>query len=185
MNGTRTEQSAVSSVGRPTFDELYRRHALTVARWAARLGKPRLDPEDVTHDVFLKVQRSLGSMGEVGDVEAWLYAITVNVVRTRRRVERFRRWFRRPEVEGERVQANDATAIEALERRDAEQVVVRALALLSDKDREVLVLFELEGRAGQEVARLMGVPVDRVWVWLHRARQRFARAVEGLERSAR
>lgn len=180
----RIDAALTGEVGRPTFDEIYREHSLTVARWAARLGKPWLDPEDVTHDVFLKVQRSLPSLDTVVDVEAWLYAITVNVVRTRRRVERFRRWFHRPETDGERVSAPLASATEELERRDAERLVVKAMESLSDRDREVLVLFELEERSGQEVGRLMGVPTSRVWVWLSRARQRFARAVEALERGA-
>ncbi len=64
MTGARVGDQ-VDAVGRPTFDEIYRAHALTVARWAARLGSPWLDPEDVTHDVFLKVQRSMATIGEV------------------------------------------------------------------------------------------------------------------------
>lgn len=183
MTGARVGDQ-VDAVGRPTFDEIYRAHALTVARWAARLGSPWLDPEDVTHDVFLKVQRSMATIGEVSDLEAWLYGITANVVRTRRRVERFRRWFQRPEAEGHRVPAMSASAVEFLEQKDAERLVVAALQTLSDRDRELLVLFELEGRSGQEVARLMGVPVGRIWVWLFRARQRFARSVEALERTS-
>jgi RNA polymerase sigma factor (sigma-70 family) len=163
-----------------TFEVVYRAHALTVARWAARLGRPWLDPEDVTHDVFLKVQRS--RLDDVVDLEAWLYAITVNVIRTRRRVERFRRWFQRPEADGATVASEAPHGLEALERRDAERLVMQSLAQLSDRDREVLVLFELEDRSGLEIARLLGVPVDRVWVWLHRARARFAKAVEAQQR---
>jgi RNA polymerase sigma-70 factor, ECF subfamily len=163
-----------------TFDEVYRAHALTVARWAARLGAPWLDPEDVTHDVFLKVQRS--RLDEVVDLEAWLYTITVNVIRTRRRVERFRRWFQRPEADAASVASDAPHGLDALEQRDAQRVVTEGLAQLSDRDREVLVLFELEDRSGKEIARLMGVPVDRVWVWLHRARARFAKAVEAQQR---
>jgi RNA polymerase sigma-70 factor (ECF subfamily) len=163
-----------------TFDEVYRAHALTVARWAARLGKPWLDPEDVTHDVFLKVQRS--RIDAIVDVEAWLYAITVNVVRTRRRVERFRKWFHRPEADAASIASDAPHGLDALERKDAERQVVDGLAALSGRDREVLVLFELEGRSGQDIARLMGVPVERVWVWLHRARARFAKAVEAQQR---
>jgi RNA polymerase sigma factor (sigma-70 family) len=174
----------VGELGNPTFDALYRAHALTVARWAARLGKPWLEPEDVTHEVFLKVQRTLATQPPIHDVEAWLYAITINVIRSRRRVERFRRWFQRPEKEGLATASGALTALDALERRDAERLVLRALSQLADRDREVLMLFELEGRPGQEIARLMDVPVDRVWVWLHRARHRFAGVVEELQRNS-
>ena len=49
---------------------------------------------------------------------------------------------------------------------------------LEKRDRQVLVLFELEGRSGREVAELLQVKLDAVWVLRHRARQRFAAAMK-------
>jgi RNA polymerase sigma-70 factor (ECF subfamily) len=39
------------------------------------------------------------------------------------------------------------------------------------KKREALVLFELEGLSGQEIALALGVPLKTVWTRLHHARR--------------
>ena len=44
---------------------------------------------------------------------------------------------------------------------------------LSDKDRSLLVLFELEGMSGEQIAELLELKISAVWVRLHRARARF------------
>jgi hypothetical protein len=41
------------------IDDLYRRHAPTVARWAARLGGPGIEVQDVVQDVFMVAGRRL------------------------------------------------------------------------------------------------------------------------------
>ncbi len=44
------------------------------------------------------------------------------------------------------------------------------LAKLSDEKRLVLLLIELEGLSGDDVARTLGIPVATVWTRLHYAR---------------
>src|SRR4051812_33481472 len=74
-------------------EQVYRAHVQDVARWAARLGGPRTDVEDVVQEVFLTVQRAMTEFRGDAKVETWLYRITQNVVRHRRRKERWRRWL--------------------------------------------------------------------------------------------
>jgi RNA polymerase sigma-70 factor (ECF subfamily) len=172
---------ALEAAAAPSFASVYREHVGTVARWVARLGGQALDVEDVTHDVFLKVQRELPKFRGDATLSTWLYAMTANTVRTRRRIERFRRLFRRDAEEGEAVVDERPLPPDALEQREAQRTLYCVLDRLSDRDREVLVLFELEGRSGQEVAELLRAKVDTVWVWRHRARARFARALAAQE----
>src|SRR5947209_6991554 len=75
------------------FDAVYRAHAAKVARWAARLGGPAVDLDDVVQEVFLIVHRQLAKFRGEAQVTTWLYRIAENVVRHRRRKERFRRWL--------------------------------------------------------------------------------------------
>ena len=42
-----------------TLEGLYRAHAPLVARWAAHLGGPSVDVEDVVHEIFIIVRRRL------------------------------------------------------------------------------------------------------------------------------
>ncbi len=169
---------AVDATEAPSFEAVYREHVMTVARWVARLGGPLLDAEDVTHDVFLKVQRELPRFRQDCALTTWLFALTANTVRTRRRTEKFRRFFRRSSDDGLDVADEQPLAPQVLEQRDAERELYRVLDQLSERDRQVLVLFELEGRSGREVAELLQVKLDAVWVLRHRARQRFAAAMK-------
>ena len=73
----------------PTWDEVVRTHSARVYRLAYRLtGNPH-DAEDLTHDVFIRVFRSLHSY-QPGTFEGWLHRITTNLfldmVRRRQRI---------------------------------------------------------------------------------------------------
>jgi RNA polymerase sigma-70 factor (ECF subfamily) len=169
---------------RPSWsvEDVYRRHGALVLRWAARLGGPGIDLEDVVHDVFVRVQRALSGFRGDAEVTTWLYQVTRNVVGHQRRKNQFRRWLggSAKDVAGD-LRAPGPGPVELLEQRQATERVCAVLDQLSEKDRAVLVLFELEQRSGEEVAQIMNARVETVWVWLHRARQRFSARAQQLE----
>jgi RNA polymerase sigma-70 factor (ECF subfamily) len=166
----------------PTLGALYDAYAAAVMRWASRLAGPGFDLEDIVHDVFLVAQRELPRFREEGHTASWLYQITANLVRHRRRKERFRRWLggSAEEVAGH-VPAGRPTPCEELERRDDQRAVYAVLAQMRSPYREVLILFELEGLSGEEIATLTGAKLATVWVQLHRARKNFLRLVTALD----
>lgn len=157
-------------------EAVYRQHAKDVVRWAARLSGRPGEAWDITHEVFAVVQRRLGdfSAGEA-TLSTWLFRITANLVRSHRRRERLRSWFF---VEDEELASDEVAALtpdpeaQALTQDDA-RLVYRVLDMLSEADRSLLVLFEIEGYPGERVAELLGLRVSTIWVRLHRARQRF------------
>src|ERR1041384_6578568 len=72
---------------------LYRAHERKVMRWAARLGGPGIDVEDVVQDVFLVAKRRLRSWDGSWNVETWLFRTTEKIVLAARRKRRLRRWL--------------------------------------------------------------------------------------------
>ena len=153
---------------------IYRAHAARVASWAARLAGPQLDAEDIVHEVFLIVHRELGKFRGESRLSTWLYGITANVVRDRRRQER-RRWLRHL-LDGRNrrtLQLHVATPAEQAERRQTTALVYKVLDGMPENYRNTLILFELEGHSGEEIAELTGTNLSTVWVWLHRARAQF------------
>jgi RNA polymerase sigma-70 factor (ECF subfamily) len=60
------------------------------------------------------------------------------------------------------------------------QLVQVALQRLNARQREVLVLSDLEGRSAPEVAEMTGVPVGTVYSRLHHARKAFAKALHAV-----
>jgi RNA polymerase sigma-70 factor (ECF subfamily) len=158
------------------LDGLYRAYGDTVSRWVQRLWG-RGDSEDVLHDVFVVVQRRLPEFRGEAAITTWLYAITVRVVNDRRRKERWRRWlFTRAAPELRLQQAPVETPLAGAMREQAADIVYAVLDSLSERDRTLIILFELETLPVAQIAAVLSMTEGNVWVALHRARARFRKA---------
>ncbi len=174
--------------GPPAADALdvaavFRRHGPDIERWAARLGGPLVDAEDVVQEVLLVVQRRLPGFEPHAQLATWLYKITQNIATSRRRRERLGRWLRGLPMDYARdLPAPGPSAAEEMERRQAAAEVYAALDRVGEKYRDVVILFEIEGLSGEEIAALTGLPLATVWIRLHRGRKRFRAEYEALLR---
>jgi len=196
LRGWRNQASQVPLVSSPQsppspHDELrsgevYRAHVQQVTRWVARLHGPGADVEELVQEVFLRVHKLLPGFRGESQLTTWLYAITQNVARSRRRRERFRGLFRfGGDFDSLQVASSRPTPVEELERRQSAELIYAALDGLSEKQRTVFILFEIDGRSGQEIAELTGTRLETVWVQLSRAREQLAKRLEKLERRGR
>jgi RNA polymerase sigma-70 factor (ECF subfamily) len=160
-------------------DQVFREHAATVHRWAFRLGGPAVEVDDVVQDVFVVVHQQVARFSPVqARLTTWLYEITQNVERTHRRKELSRQSnVDDPQAAIEAI-ADDRTPDAALAEARDRRTLYERLDQLPERDRTLLILFELERLSGEEIAELLGAKVGTVWVWLHRARKRFIALVE-------
>jgi RNA polymerase sigma-70 factor, ECF subfamily len=158
----------------PDVASLYRLYAAKVGRWAARLGGPSVEVEDIVQEVFLVAKRRLVSFRTDGggQISTWLFRTTERVVKAARRKQRLRRLFGIAR-EGEIADVARPIPSDELERRQAIERVYFVLDKLPARQRRVLILFELEGLSTQEIATLIGARVGTVRVWLYRARAAF------------
>jgi RNA polymerase sigma-70 factor (ECF subfamily) len=123
------------------------------------------------------VQRRLPDFRGESALTTWLYSITVRVVTGRRRKERLRRiLFARavPELQVER--AASETPLGSALREQAAAIVYTVFDDLSERDRALLIMFELEGLPIEEIMTVLSITEDNAWVSLHRARVRFRKA---------
>jgi RNA polymerase sigma-70 factor (ECF subfamily) len=166
------------------FDAVYRTHAQTVARWAARLGGPGVDVEDITQEVFVVADRRLREFRHESQLSTWLFSVTAKIVANDQRRRRIRRWWLRltPNA-GRDVAAAADTPLEELEKRERRRQFYEALDALSERQRRLLVLFELEGLPIAEIATLTGIRPGNVRVLLHRARAAFLQRMTARELS--
>jgi RNA polymerase sigma-70 factor (ECF subfamily) len=166
---------------RSPLEAIYREHAALVKRWALRLGGPGLDVEDAVHEVFLVVQRRLSEWRGDAQITTWLYRITSHVVWKQGRKQRTRRWLSglASAFAGD-VPSEAAGPYETVERQHAARTVYRALEGLSHNHRQVVILYELEGMSGEEIATLLETKLATVWVWLHRGRAKFLERLKAL-----
>ena len=161
--------------GADSLAELYDRYAPQVERWARRLAGPRFDPEDLLHDIFLVVLRRRHEFRGEAKITTWLFRITAQVVRWRRRNAALRCWLWG--LHGQSLAEatpSGPTPVEELERREEGVLLYAALDRLPEKYRSVLILFALEEATGDQIAALLGVDTNTVWVRLHRARAKLA-----------
>ena len=96
-------------------------------RWAARLGGPDIDVEDVVQEVFLIAKRRLRTFSGPGSIKTWLFRTTEKIVQAARRKRRLRNWLSRstePAASGTAMAG--PTPADALEReQEIRQVLTR------------------------------------------------------------
>lgn len=161
---------------------MYQAHVQQVARWAERLAGPYLDAEDIVQEVFIVAYERLSGFRGDSSLSTWLFGITDRIVRHRRRKERWRRWLSgSADDTAGHLPSHSADPLHVAERAQAIAAVYRVLDRLNDRDRQILILCELEEASTDEVAALLGVETTNVRVRLHRARARFVRAYQAYE----
>jgi RNA polymerase sigma-70 factor (ECF subfamily) len=141
-----------------------------VVRWCARLGGPRVDPEDAAHDVFIVVLRRLDKVYDEAHFSSWLFGVTRRVLAQHRRKAWVRRWVPGFVADPPDPKAGPARLVAVSE---TERSVQQVLEQLPEREREVLVLCLLEERSDREVAELLGIPHGTVKSRMRRARARF------------
>lgn len=155
----------------PDFDAIYEQWFDEVTRWVRAMGSPASDQEDLVQDVFLVAHRRLRDF-DGANVGGWLYQIARRRVRDYRRL----RWVksvllrRAPVSDGAPVKGPGPA--DSLETNEKRKILERLLERLNQTERAALVLFEIEGYSGQEIARIQGVPLNTVWARIHKARKK-------------
>ncbi|HXJ43841.1 MAG TPA: sigma-70 family RNA polymerase sigma factor [Bryobacteraceae bacterium] len=152
----------------------YRRRILgTISRL---IGRPE-DVEDVAQEVFLRLYFSLDRLRVPEAFEPWLYRLTVNAC-----YDYLRRSKRQPETrmsdlsEQQVIMADAAAGSVAQTEKDERERVTAAVtemfSSVSDEDRILLTLKEVEGLSLKELEAVYGVNENALKVRLFRARQR-------------
>ena len=166
------------------IDAIYAEHAPFIARVLVRLVGDGPHVDDLLQETFLVAYRKRSSFDGRSALRTWLYAIAARLaMRHRRGAGRFLRAIGLFADEPERISADP---VDELERARAAQAVRAVLDLLPFKQREVVVLYELEELDGAEIAEIVGIPINTVWTRLHHGRKRFGELMrKRIERTER
>jgi RNA polymerase sigma-70 factor (ECF subfamily) len=157
---------------RETFEQLYREHAGRVKAYALRRVGSGAAADEVVSDVFLVVWRRLEAVPD--DPLPWLLGVARNAVANRHRSERRAAALHARIEDSARAPVADPLGPSDLLSGDP---VIRALAQLPARDRELLMLVAWEGLEPAQLAQVLGVSRGTVNVRLHRARRRLAAAL--------
>jgi len=141
-------------------------HLPEVVAYARRRGSR--DPEAIGAETLTIAWRKLASV-PTDDARPWLYATARNLVRAERRKAR------PPEAARDPATPSAETELAA---GVLDPELVGALAALSDRDRETLLLVAWEDLTPALAARSLGVTQAAFRVRLHRSRRRLRRLLE-------
>ncbi len=164
--------------------QAYRKRILgTIARL---IGRPE-DVEDVGQEVFLRLYFSLDQLRTPEVFEPWLYRLTVNAAYDYLRRQRRRHEARMSDLSEQQVVLADAAASGKRDEEEQRRKRVRELldvlmSAVSEQDRILLTLKEIEGLSLKELEKVYGVNENALKVRLFRARQRVLKVFEASER---
>ena len=141
------------------FETLLRRHESRVLRVLRLLGVTPEDRDDVVQEVFVRVFRHLDRFQTGRPFGAWVYRIAVNAAHDQR-LRRQRIAARETGLDTDTVAepiAPGADAEAAVAGQQRWQQLEQSLSSLTERERAVFVLCELEGLETREVARSLGI----------------------------
>ena len=164
------------------FSALVARHQKRAFWIAFHLVGKAEDARDVTQEAFLRLHHCLGQYDFARNFSTWFHRILTNLAIDHLRKHRHAAGAASLEdFPGGLVDGREA-GIAVWERAERRALVQKVLDALDPRFRAVLVMRDLQGMAGQEIAPVLGVTHSTVRWRLHRARQMFQRHWERLER---
>jgi RNA polymerase sigma-70 factor (ECF subfamily) len=127
------------------INEIYREHGRYVFNIAYRMLSNRSDAEDVCHEVFIKLNSSLGSFKGYSSVKTYIYRMTVN-----QSID----YIRKQQSQAARVERS-FDAMKTASVREDSLMLDDLLSLLDPQSRACVLLYEVAGFSQNEIAAIM------------------------------
>jgi RNA polymerase sigma-70 factor (ECF subfamily) len=172
------------------FHSIYKTFHPKMVRYLAHVVGWR-DAEDLTQEVFVKVNQALKTFRGESQLSTWIYRIATNAALDKLRSPSFRQPGQKSlsgesmgegEIEimdknawtGENTPSIETSMI----RKEMNECIRGIVEKLPESYRTVVALSELEGFRDDEIAEILGVSIHTAKIRLHRARARLKRDLE-------
>jgi len=171
------------------FREIVERYQSKVFSIIHGIVRQRNDVEDIAQQVFAKIYLSIKSFDFRSSLITWIYKITVNECFDYLRKRKVRKLVYESDLSEDEVRRVENTepsvdrttpADSSLAQRD---YVVKLLSRVSEEERMLLMLKEVDGYSVEELAARTGMNENTIKVKLFRARQKLVKAAQRLERA--
>ncbi len=172
------------------FRELVRRYERPVFSLVFRMVRDRELAEDLSQDAFIKVLNHIDRYSPEFKFSSWLFKIANNVAidhLRRRRIETISmdgspHASSAAEVEATtlNLQSEQESALDEMEAKELGSAIEVAISKLRPEYRACIMLRHVEGRAYEEIAATLDLPLGTVKTYIHRARHELRQALEPL-----
>jgi RNA polymerase sigma-70 factor, ECF subfamily len=161
------------ATARAFVEQLYRQHHAEIYAYLAHMVREPEAAADLAQETFVKAYRAFDSLEDPAHARAWLYQIAGRTALDelrRRRIVRFVPWT--GESRGVAASAEDT----ALQQRLSGELE-RALASIPARQRQAILLAELQELSGLELAQALGISHVAARALLTRARESLRQAL--------
>jgi RNA polymerase sigma-70 factor (ECF subfamily) len=171
------------------FREIVERYQAKVFSIIYGILRNHNDAEDIAQQVFAKIYFSIKNFDFRSSLLTWIYKITVNECYDYLRKKRVRKLVYESdfsEEDARRMENSDTASDQGLPidtRLAQRDLVMKLLDRLSEDDRTLLLLKEVEGHSVEELSHMTGMNENTIKVKLFRARQKLVKASQRLTRS--
>jgi RNA polymerase sigma-70 factor (ECF subfamily) len=170
------------------FREIVERYQAKVFSIIFGILRNHNDAEDIAQQVFSKIYFSIKNFDFRSSLLTWIYKITVNECYDYLRKKRVRKLVYESDFSEEdalRMENSDTATDQGLPvdtRLAQRDLVVKLLDKLSEDDRTLLLLKEVEGHSVEELSQMTGMNENTIKVKLFRARQKLLKVAQRLQR---
>ena len=171
------------------FREVVERYQSKVFSIIFGILRNRNDAEDIAQQVFAKVYFSIKSFDFRSSLLTWIYKITVNECYDYLRKKRVRKLVYESDFSQEDAQRMEASepavdgSVPADTRLAQRDLILKLLSKVSEEERSLILLKEVEGHSVEELAGMTGLNENTIKVKLFRTRQKLLRAAGRLTRT--
>ncbi len=170
------------------FREIVERYQSKVFSIIYGILRNHNDAEDISQQVFAKIYFSIRNFDFRSSLLTWIYKITVNECYDYLRKKRVRKLVYESDFsveDSQRLESADPAIDPAppVDRQLAQHdLVVKLLSKVSEEDRTLILLKEVEGHSVEELAQMTGLNENTIKVKLFRTRQKLLKAAQRLGR---
>jgi RNA polymerase sigma-70 factor (ECF subfamily) len=151
------------------FDILVDRHKAPVRRRIASMVRNAADADDVLQEALVKVWRRLSTFRSESSFRTWMTRVAINEA-----LQSYRREQHRPLCQSlgdlDVVDAKDESPLQSLVRVELIEAIRGAVARLRVKDKQVVMLRDLQQLSERETANCLNSSIPAVKTRLFRAR---------------
>src|SRR6476646_2356746 len=171
------------------FREIVERYQAKVFSIIYGILRNRNDAEDIAQQVFAKIYFSIKNFDFRSSLLTWIYKITVNECYDYLRKKRVRKLVYESDFSNEdsaRMENAGPTTEQApaVDQRLAQRdLIFKLLGKISEEDRSLILLKEVEGHSVEELSQMTGMNENTIKVKLFRARQKLVKAAQRLGRT--
>jgi len=159
------------------FNKIYVEYYSRIFQYLSRMVGPN-EAEDITQDVFNKINSGLGRFQEKSKLSTWIYRIATNAAIDKCRSAAYKHATEHIAIE-DGVDGDPQYVQEDNKSPHSDQLVIQKemskcineyIDKLPPDYKTVIVLSEIEGLENKEIAEILDISLDNVKIRLHRAR---------------